>query len=291
MENTNNNLAFVAAEWLEPITNFPADCRNRVILAIVEYQLTGVEPELDDPVAAVAYAYIKPNVDRMAQFRRQQAERRKTASAAKPSKRKPKITEPEPEITAPDQYSKSNSNSNSESKSESKSKTKNTQESGARKAPLAPSVIQINDFCRAKGITNVDPQKFYDYYSLRGWTTAQGNPVRDWQAQLLSWSARESASAPAETKAAPAPATAETETPEQIARREEAEKAERRQRKAEIDYYVANVPGANTPSAVISYPEFCSMGLHECTPEQIADVLGQVRRGLIPRNPIFAKRA
>ena len=280
----NNNLAFVAQEWLEPIANCPAECRNRVILAIVEYQLTGVDPVLDDGVAAIAFAYIKPNVDRMAQFRRQQAERRKSSSSSsKSTKTEPELTENNRTETDGDQYSKSKS----ESKSKSKSESKNNQESDARKAAPAPSVLEIENFCKAKGIANVDPQKFYDYYTPRGWRTAQGNPVRDWQAQLLTWSARENEATPSATTAV-APAQAAV-TPEETAVREAAELRERLKRKQEMDYYAATVPNANTKWEVISYPEFCALGLHERTPDEIAEVIDKVRRGLISRNPIFVK--
>lgn len=293
MENNNNNLAFVAKEWLEPIANCPDECRNRVILAIVEYQLTGTEPRLDDGVATIAFNYIKPNVDRMAQFRRQQAERRKSASSSSKSNRRiPDATAAEPEITETDRTETENhqySESKSESKPESKPKTKNNRESEARKAPLPPSVSDIMNFCKAKGITNVEPQKFFDYYNPRGWCTAQGNPVRDWKAQLLSWSARESESkTPTSVSVDQRPVAAEI-SPEEAALREAAELKERLERKKELNYYIATVPDANTKWEIISYPEFCSLGLHDRTPEEIADVLDKVRRGEIGRNPIFVK--
>ena len=294
MEN-NNNLAFVAQEWLEPIANCPAECRNRVILAIVEYQLTGTAPDLGDGVAAIAFSYIKPNVDRMAQFRRQQSDRRKAPSASsKSSRRAPEVTAAEPELTETDRSETENdqySKSKSESKSKSKSESKNNQESDARKAPFPPSVLDIENFCRAQGITNVVPQLFFDYYNPRGWYTAQGNPVRDWQAQVVTWSKRQSAGKAPETgNLAPVPVVV-VQSAEELAQLEAADRRERLKRKAEMDYYVSTVPGANTSASVITYPEFCAMGLHDRTPAEIATVIENVRRGLIPRNPIFAKGA
>ncbi|MDE6437712.1 MAG: hypothetical protein K2K69_09415 [Muribaculaceae bacterium] len=142
-----NNMAFVAGEWLEPLGKVDPEIRNEVILAVVEYQLTGAEPKLSCEIARVAFAYIRPNVDRMAAFRRKQSERR--------SKR---TTGTEPEITetnrnAPEPYQYSNSNSNSKSESKSKSKTKTKGESNARAgAALPPLDFVLNDFIEPRTV-------------------------------------------------------------------------------------------------------------------------------------------
>ena len=142
-----NNMAFVAGEWLEPLQNVAPEVRNEVILAVVEYQLTGAEPELSCEIARVAFAYIRPNVDRMAAFRRKQSERRSKRTTGT----EPEITENNRNETETDQYSKSNSNSKSESKS--KSKTKTTGESNARAgAALPPLDFVLNDFIEPRTV-------------------------------------------------------------------------------------------------------------------------------------------
>lgn len=158
-----NNMAFVAGEWLEPLGKVDSEIRNEVILAVVEYQLTGAEPELSCEIARVAFAYIRPNVDRMAAFRRKQSERRSKRTTGT----EPEITENNRNETETDQYSKSKSKSNSKSKSESKSKskTKTKGESNAcAGAALPPLDFVLNDFIE---LQTVRPLPSADRRTLR----------------------------------------------------------------------------------------------------------------------------
>jgi hypothetical protein len=55
-------------------------------------------------------------------------------------------------------------------------------------SPL-PSLQQIKDYVTEHNL-NVDPNRFFSYYSKSNWKTTKGNPV-DWQDKLQEWSASE----------------------------------------------------------------------------------------------------
>lgn len=68
-----------------------------------------------------------------------------------------------------------------------------TMEQGERKSASRfspPTKDQIFDFCMDNGL-NLDVDRFYDYYSMQGWKLSNGNPMRDWQAAVRQWVARD----------------------------------------------------------------------------------------------------
>ena len=50
-----------------------------------------------------------------------------------------------------------------------------------------PTVEDIRAYCIEKGINNVDPEHFCDYYESNGWKVGR-NPIKDWRATVRNWS-------------------------------------------------------------------------------------------------------
>lgn len=55
-----------------------------------------------------------------------------------------------------------------------------------------PTTDEIAAYCLEKGITDVDPDTFYDYYEAKGWLIGR-TKMRDWRAALRNWHRREAA--------------------------------------------------------------------------------------------------
>jgi len=84
-------------------------------------------------------------------------------------------------VTASKQYNNNNK------------ENKGTIQQGERKSASRfspPTKDQIFDFCMDNGL-NLDVDRFYDYYSMQGWKLSNGNPMRDWQAAVRQWVARD----------------------------------------------------------------------------------------------------
>lgn len=67
-------------------------------------------------------------------------------------------------------------------------------ESRADKPPRAtrftpPSVDQVRDYCLERG-NNVDPERFVDFYSTKGWMVGK-NKMKDWKAAVRTWEQRD----------------------------------------------------------------------------------------------------
>lgn len=57
---------------------------------------------------------------------------------------------------------------------------------GSRKRFAPPSLEDIKAYCRERG-NNVDPQKFYDYFTASNWYDSKGNKVKSWKQKVITW--------------------------------------------------------------------------------------------------------
>ena len=79
-----------------------------------------------------------------------------------------------------------------ESKSKSKSKSieieLDTKENTQKKTRFVPPTVdEVREYCDERG-NDVNPQHFFDYYSMRGWKVGKSNtPMKDWKAAVRTW--------------------------------------------------------------------------------------------------------
>lgn len=67
-----------------------------------------------------------------------------------------------------------------------------------RKRFTAPTVEEVDAYAREKGYTGLDAQRFVDYYESKGWVVGKNSPMKDWQASVRNWVARDKATKPAQ---------------------------------------------------------------------------------------------
>lgn len=51
---------------------------------------------------------------------------------------------------------------------------------------VPPSLEEIEAYC-AKRKNNVDPKKFYDYFTASDWVDSKGKKVRNWKQKIITW--------------------------------------------------------------------------------------------------------
>ncbi|MFZ5989441.1 MAG: phage replisome organizer N-terminal domain-containing protein [Bacillota bacterium] len=56
---------------------------------------------------------------------------------------------------------------------------------GETKKFIKPSLEEVKAYCNERK-NNVDPQRWYDYYSANGWKVGK-NPMKDWKAAVRTW--------------------------------------------------------------------------------------------------------
>ena len=53
-----------------------------------------------------------------------------------------------------------------------------------------PIFEEIKAYCKERG-NDVDPQKFYDYFTAAEWVDSRGNPVKNWKQKVITWESHE----------------------------------------------------------------------------------------------------
>ena len=54
-----------------------------------------------------------------------------------------------------------------------------------------PTIEEVKSYCASRN-SDVDPNKFYEYYNEGGWKDAKGNPVKNWKQKVITWEGRQS---------------------------------------------------------------------------------------------------
>lgn len=55
-----------------------------------------------------------------------------------------------------------------------------------KKKFIPPTIEEVREYAKSRN-SNVDIQKFYDYYSVAKWHDKDGNPVKNWKQRLITW--------------------------------------------------------------------------------------------------------
>lgn len=61
---------------------------------------------------------------------------------------------------------------------------------GKGKAFTPPTLEEVKAYCRERG-NDVDPEKFYSYFSEGNWIDGRGNPVKNWKQKLITWEGKQ----------------------------------------------------------------------------------------------------
>ena len=97
-----------------------------------------------------------------------------------------------------------------------------------------PSLWEVEAYCTDHRFFDVNPQKFLDYQTMRGWKDKYGAPIEDWQAALRYWAANENAHRAAAAERSSAGRAAEPAPYEQRSYTEE----ELRELQIDLDEYI-----------------------------------------------------
>lgn len=59
-----------------------------------------------------------------------------------------------------------------------------------RKRFTPPTLDEVKAYCQERG-NDVDPEKFFAYYTAGHWKDSKGDPVRNWKQKVLTWERKE----------------------------------------------------------------------------------------------------
>lgn len=61
-----------------------------------------------------------------------------------------------------------------------------TTKKSSKKRFVPPTLEEVQKYCKERN-NNVDPKKFFDYFSASDWIDSKGNPVRNWKQKIITW--------------------------------------------------------------------------------------------------------
>lgn len=73
---------------------------------------------------------------------------------------------------------------------EKREEIQDTRDKNESESTGAPTLEDVRAYALEIG-SNVDPERFCDYYAAEGWLSKSGNPITDWRAKLRSWAKTE----------------------------------------------------------------------------------------------------
>lgn len=195
--------------------------RNALKVAIVDYGAEGLEPDLPTPAARALFKMMRDDIDNSVCARNRNKggrPRKGERSGAKPSDdgflKAPSggSTESETGVSEVQEQGFSETENggfgvsetgvsekgkpNTVQASTSQSSTSQGREGASRKRFAPPALAVVEAYVANKGLTNVDPAAFYDFYESNGWKQSRGKPIVDWRAACRNWDRRQAEFAP-----------------------------------------------------------------------------------------------
>jgi hypothetical protein len=79
-----------------------------------------------------------------------------------------------------------NDNDNDRTWDESYHESSEEPEEPKRKRFVPPTLEEVKAYCLERK-NNVDPQKFYDYFTASGWYDSKGKKVKSWKQKVITW--------------------------------------------------------------------------------------------------------
>ncbi len=160
--------------------------------AMFDYGFDHIEYETGD-ISGIALELIKPLLDQQFQKKMQNSANGKKGGRPKADTA---ISGEESDVTAENEKPKKANESEKNRKKAKKSEKKpndnvnvnandNANENvNGRFTP--PTLSEIADYCRSRQ-NNVDPKRFFDYFSAGNWKDSKGNAVKNWKQKIITW--------------------------------------------------------------------------------------------------------
>lgn len=204
MANEYLKLWMSYADYFQPLGDAEV---GRLVLGMMKYKSTGVEPEFSGNERFV-WPAIRRDIDeaKAAQERFEEKQRDNGKKGGRPPKtqafsEKPTETQKTQAFSEKPKKAKDKGQGTKDniippiSPSGDISPQRGEPTAEKRKRFVAPSVDEVCAYCKERG-NRVDPQRFVDFYTANGWTQGRGKPIKDWRAAVRTWEARDKQATP-----------------------------------------------------------------------------------------------
>ena len=196
----DKNSFLMYVDWNDMIEELDDQSRGQLLLAIMRYQSGAELPEMDIG-AKVAFAQIRN------QFRKDEEKYSRTVanrSAAGKLGGRPKANASAEKQKKQMLFEESNTKQTEAKKADNVNDNDNVLKEntlkGVKEKRFAPPTPEnVRGYCREMGYTNVDAERFVDFYAAKDWMIGK-NRMKDWKAAVRNWARQDHSSAAGKQK-------------------------------------------------------------------------------------------
>ena len=183
--------SFVMYEsWGAAIEKMSNEQAGELIKAIYAYQK---DPDAvpEDPALAFVFELIKQQLDADSQ-RYKEACAARSEAGKKGGRPKANASDKKQMVSTESKKSKcfSEKAKKADNEYDNDLKKENTIDGVKEKRFAPPALENVSEYCREMGYTNVDAERFIDFYTSNGWMVGK-NRMKDWKAAVRNWDRRE----------------------------------------------------------------------------------------------------
>lgn len=182
--------SFVMYEsWGAAIEKMSNEQAGELIKAIYAYQK---DPDAvpEDPALAFVFELIKQQLDADSQ-RYKEACAARSEAGKKGGRPKANASDRKQMVSEESKKSKCFSEKAKKADNEYDNDLKENTIDGVKEKRFAPPTLEnVSEYCREMGYTNVDAERFIDFYTSNGWMVGK-NRMKDWKAAVRNWDRRE----------------------------------------------------------------------------------------------------
>lgn len=169
-------------KYLDNIQALSMEQRGMLFTSLMLYA-SGQEPEEMDPVTAMAFSFIKSQMDKDIEKYNETCAKRSEAGklGGRPKKQE--------EAKKANGFSENQKKQGKAKKADNEYEYDNDndllKENTKRKVFSTPTVDDVRAYCLERN-NKVDPQQFVDFYESKGWMIGK-NKMKDWEAAVRTW--------------------------------------------------------------------------------------------------------
>ena len=184
-------------EYLRHIQKMSMDQRGELFTAILRYAAGESVPELD-AAADMAFSFIRERMDRDNAAYMEKVEKRREAGKLGGRPKANAYDENQTKAKKANGFSEKQNNPDTVPVTDTVSVfEKESKEKSLRFSP--PARQDVADYCKEKGFSDFDVERFVDYYTSNGWMVGKSK-MKDWKAVVRNWARAGTAPRPNNTR-------------------------------------------------------------------------------------------
>lgn len=183
----DKNSFLMYVDWNDMIEELDDQSRGQLLLAIMRYQSGAELPEMDIG-AKVAFAQIRNQFRKDAEkYNRTVANRSAAGKLGGRPKANASVEKQKKQMLFEESNTKQTEAKKADNDNVNDNVLKENTLKGVKEKRFAPPTPEnVRGYCREMGYTNVDAERFVDFYASKDWMVGK-NRMKDWKAAVRNW--------------------------------------------------------------------------------------------------------